>query len=113
MSDTLTHKGYDGSVLYSAEDNLLHGNLLGIRDMVTFDGHNLKELQKNFRDAVEEYLRMCADIGKSPNVPYKGSFNVRFTPDLHRRVVRLAERKLKKLNAVVNEAIEAYIEQAD
>jgi predicted HicB family RNase H-like nuclease len=112
VSDTLTHKGYDGSVLYSAEDNLLHGNLLGIRDMVTFDGQNLKELQKNFRDAVEEYLQMCAEIGKSPNVPYKGSFNVRVTPDLHRRVVRLAERKHKKLNAVVNEAIEAYLEHA-
>ena len=99
-------------MLYSAEDNLLHGNLLGIRDMVTFEGRNLKELQKNFRDAVEEYLRLCEETGKSPNVPFKGSFNVRVPPELHRRVVQLAERKHKKLNAVVNEAIEAYLQQA-
>ena len=53
MSDTLHHNRYDGSVLYSAEDNCLHGRLLGIRDMVSYGGANLRELQKNFRDAVD------------------------------------------------------------
>jgi predicted HicB family RNase H-like nuclease len=112
MSDTLQHKGYEGSVLYSAEDNCLHGRLLGIRDMVSYGGNNLKELQKNFHDAVDEYLAFCKESGKEPNVPYKGTFNVRVTPDLHRRVATLAERKNKKLNTVVNEALEAYLEKA-
>jgi hypothetical protein len=36
MSVTLPYKGYDGSVEYSAEDRVLHGRILGIRDMVSF-----------------------------------------------------------------------------
>jgi predicted HicB family RNase H-like nuclease len=112
MSDTLQHSGYYGSVLYSAEDQMLHGRLLGIRDMVSYGGKNVKELQKNFRDAVDEYLAFCKEEGKQPDVPYKGSFNVRVTPELHCRVAILAERRKKKLNTLVNEALEAYLERA-
>jgi len=112
MSDTLQHKNYDGSVLYSAEDNMLHGRILGIRDMVSYGGKNVKELQKNFRDAVEEYLAFCEAEGKKPDVPYKGSFNVRVSPELHSRVALIAERSKKKLNTVVNEALEAYVAKA-
>jgi predicted HicB family RNase H-like nuclease len=73
---------------------------------------NLRKLQKNFRDAVDEYLAFCKAEGKQPEIPYKGSFNVRVTPELHCRVAPLAERKKKKLNTLVNEALEAYLERA-
>ena len=86
--------------------------LLGIRDLVSYDGKDIKTLRKNFRDAVDEYLAFCRETGREPNVPYKGTFNVRVTPDLHRHVATLAERKNKKLNALVNEALEAYLEKA-
>jgi predicted HicB family RNase H-like nuclease len=74
MSQTLQYKGYDGSVLYSAEDRLLHGRILGIRDMVSFEGTGVKSLEKNFRGAVDEYLAFCKAEGKTPDVPSKGSF---------------------------------------
>ena len=112
MSDTLQHKDYHGCVLYSAEDSLFHGYLLGIRDRVTYDGRNVKELQKNFRDAVDGYLSFCEEIGKEPNRPFKGTFNVRVTPDLHSRIATFADRNHKKLNTVVNEALEAYLAKA-
>jgi len=85
MSQTLQYRGYDGSVLYSAEDRLLHGRILGIRDMVFYDGASIREIEKNFRGAVDEYLEFCKAEGKTPDAPFKGSFNVRIPQDLHQR----------------------------
>ena len=112
MSDTLKYKDYEGSVQYSAEDRLLHGKILGIRDFVLYDGKDLRTLEKNFRNAVDEYLAFCEAEGKAPNVPFKGSFNVRLSPELHRRAAVYAETHDKKLNAVVNEAISQYLEKS-
>jgi predicted HicB family RNase H-like nuclease len=79
----LKYRGYDGSVLYSAEDRLLHGRILGIRDMVSFGGDGVESLEKNFKGAVDEYLAFCKAEGKTPDAPFKGSFNIRISQDLH------------------------------
>jgi len=109
MSSTLQHQGYEGSVLYSAEDRMLHGRLLGIRDMISYGGTDLDDLEKNFRDAVEEYLAFCRETGRPPNKPFKGSFNVRISQSLHQRAVRFAEEHDRKLNAVINDALQEYL----
>jgi predicted HicB family RNase H-like nuclease len=67
VSQTLQYKGYDGSVEYSAEDRILHGSLLGIRDGVVYKGSDMDSLESNFRAAVDEYLAFCAAEGKSPD----------------------------------------------
>jgi predicted HicB family RNase H-like nuclease len=113
MSQTLNYKGYDGSVLYSAEDRLLHGRILGIRDMVIFDGSNVRDLEKNFRGAVDEYLAFCKAEDKSPDIPFKGSFNVRVSQELHMRAALYAEEHQMKLNAVVQNALQEYLTHAD
>ena len=113
MSKTLNYKGYDGSVEYSAEDRLLHGRILGIRDMVLYDGASIREIEKNFRGAVDEYLAFCAAEGKTPDVPFKGSFNVRIPQDLHQRAARYAEEHEMKLNAVVQQALKEYLTHAE
>jgi predicted HicB family RNase H-like nuclease len=69
MSQTLQYKGYDGSVEYSAEDRLLHGRLLGIRDAIVFEGADVDSLEFNFRAAVDEYLAFCAAEEKTPGNP--------------------------------------------
>jgi predicted HicB family RNase H-like nuclease len=112
MSQTLQYKGYDGSVLYSAEDRLLHGTLLGIRDMVSYDGTDVDTLEENFRGAVDEYLAFCAAEGKTPNTPFKGSFNVRLPQELHQRAARYAEEHNRKLNSVVQEALQEFLTNA-
>lgn len=68
MSETLQHRGYDGSVLYSAEDKLLHGRVLGIRDMVSFEGRDHHGLERSFTAAVNEYLAFCGAEGKTPDL---------------------------------------------
>lgn len=113
MSGTLQYKGYDGSVLYSAEDGVLHGRILGIRDMVSFEGTDVKSLEKNFKAAVDEYLAFCAAENKTPDAPFKGSFNVRIPQVLHQRAALYAEEHDLKLNAVVQLALKEYLTHAE
>jgi predicted HicB family RNase H-like nuclease len=112
LSETLKHKGYEGSVEYSAEDRLLHGRILGIRDMVIYDGTSIREIEKNFRGAVDEYLEFCEAEGKKPDVPFKGSFNVRVPKELHMRAALYAEEHDRKLNSVVQDALKEFLERA-
>jgi predicted HicB family RNase H-like nuclease len=113
MSQTMEHKGYNGSVLYSAEDKILHGHIIGIRDMVSYEGTDVRGLEKNFKAAVDEYLRFCKAEGKTPDTPFKGSFNVRLTPDLHKRAALYAEEHSRKLNSVVQDALQEYLTHAE
>jgi predicted HicB family RNase H-like nuclease len=112
MSETLQYKGYDGLVLYSAEDKLLFGHIAGIRDMVTYEGTDVQSLETNFHAAIDEYLAFCKETGKTPDTPFKGTFNVRVGPDLHKRAALLAESRKTKLNTVVQQALEEYLSQA-
>ena len=113
MTTTLQHRGYDGSVEYSADDKMLHGRVLGIRDMISFGGKSVRELEKNFCDAVDEYLAFCERRGKKPNTPFKGSFNVRVSPDLHQKAAQYAEQHDMKLNTVVQKALSNYLTHAE
>jgi predicted HicB family RNase H-like nuclease len=113
MSQMMQYKGYEGSVLYSAEDNILHGKLQGIRDFVIYDGKDLETIKKNFRGAVDEYLAFCEAEGKTPNIPFKGNLNVRLTKELHQKVARFAEEHDRKLNTVINNAVEHYLAHAE
>ena len=113
MSQTLQYKGYDGSVEYSAEDRVLHGSLLGIRDSVVYEGTDVDGLESNFHAAVDEYLAFCAVEGKTPDQPFKGSFNIRVGPDLHKRAALYAEEHELKLNTVVSRALEEFLIQAN
>lgn len=112
MSQTLQYKGYDGSVEYSAEDRLLHGSLLGIRDAIVYEGSDVDSLEANFRAAIDEYLRFCAEEGKTPDQPFKGSFNIRVGRELHKRAALYAAAHHQKLNTVMNAALESYLAQA-
>jgi len=113
MRETMQHKGYEGAVLYSAEDKMLHGRVLGIRDVVSYGGTNVTSLEKSFRVAVDEYLAFCDAEGKKPDVPFKGSFNVRVSADLHKRAALFAEEHDLKLNAVVQTALSEFLAHAE
>jgi predicted HicB family RNase H-like nuclease len=108
----MEYKGYIGSVRFSAEDEVFHGKLQGIRDLVTYEGTDVSSLKRSFREAVEDYLKTCGKHGMAPQVPFKGSFNVRVGRELHKRAAVFASEHKKKLNAVVTEALEQYLETA-
>jgi len=110
MSHEIQHKGYVGSAEFSDEDEVFHGKLLGIRDLVTYEAKDVVGLKQSFRDAVEDYLRTCADNGRSPDQPFRGSFNVRVGRQLHRKAAVFAHEHNKRLNTIVTEALEKYLE---
>lgn len=112
MSNTLEYKGYIGSVEFSAEDEVFHGKLEGIRDLVSYEATEVEGLKRAFHQAVDDYLTTCEKKRKKPEQAFKGVFNVRVRPDLHRRAFIYSTEHRKKLNNIVSEALEQYLEHA-
>lgn len=111
MSTMLEYKGYLGSVEYSNADEVFHGRLEFIRDLVTYEGTDAKGLKAAFREAVDDYLELCKAEGRKPDVPLKGSFNVRPGRELHRRAMLYAMREGVALNTVVSDALRRYLDR--
>lgn len=109
MSGHLEYKGYVGSAEVSFEDQLLVGKLLFIQDTITYVASTPAELETAFKEAVDDYLDTCKELGDAPDVPCKGSFNVRVGPELHKEMAIAARRKGAGLNDLVREAIIAYL----
>ena len=105
----LKYKDFFGSVEFSAADGCFFGKIIGTDDLVTFEGDSVIKLKKAFIEAVNDYLLMCQETGKKPQKSYKGSFNVRISPDLHREAAVMAGKRGISLNALVERAITAEI----
>ena len=109
MTDKLLYKEFIGTVHYSTKDSVFYGKIEGINDLVTFEGENVQDLKASFEEAVEDYIELCAEIDKEPLKSFKGSFNVRITPELHSKAFKFASLKGTSLNQLVSEAIEEKI----
>ncbi len=107
MKNILKYKGYAGNVIFDAEDKIFHGRVLGLSSsLIGFEGATVIEIEKDFQAAVDDYLNMCAERGKEPEKPFKGSFNIRLNPTLHGRLVINAANKGMTLNAYVKTLLE-------
>ncbi len=110
MKNIMEYNGYYGSTFLSEEDGCLFGKILGIRDVFTYEGESVKSLQKAFHDAVDDYLNMCREHGKTPEKAYKGTFNVRISPELHQKLALTAISEDVTLNSCVESAISQYVD---
>lgn len=106
----IEYKGYQGSVHYNDEDQVFFGKVMFISALVSYEGTDVKSLKNGFQEAVDDYLTLCAEQGKTPEKPLKGSFNVRMKPELHRRAAIFANEHETNLNKVVEEALESYLQ---
>lgn len=109
----LEYKGYFGTAELSEEDGVFHGKLAHIRDVVTYESATAKGLVKAFREAVNAYLADCEADQREPDRPYKGQFQVRTRPELHRALARVAMRKGISLNEMITSALETAIEKEE
>ena len=109
MNNTMEYKGYLGSVEFSGEDTLFFGKVLGVRALISYEGESARELVEDFHRAVDDYLNLCEDEGITPEKAYKGSFNVRISPELHKRAVIAATAKQMSLNSFVERSIERAV----
>ena len=99
--NTLTYKGYIGSVSFSEKDNVFFGKIEGIDGLVNFEGESVRELTTAFHEAVDDYLAYCEEEGIEPHKSYSGSLNVRLSPELHSRVAVLANQAGVSINAFI------------
>lgn len=109
MSNTIEYKGYVGSVEFSAEDLMFYGKVMGIRSLISYEGESAGDLVNDFHGAVDDYLEMCAAEGIEPEKAYKGSFNIRISPELHKQAVIAAMARHMSLNSFVESSIEQSV----
>ena len=104
--NTMTYKGFLGSVAYSEKDQVFFGKVEGINGLVNFEGDSVKELTDAFHEAVDDYLAYCDEEGIEPEKSYTGVLNVRLTPAIHRQIAMLAKKSGQTLNGYIKQTLE-------
>lgn len=101
----MEYKGYAGQVEFDDDASVFHGEVINLRDVVTFQGSTVGELRKAFEESVDDYLEFCAERGETPEKPYSGKFMVRLEPELHKMLAIRAKKERKSLNAWVHDTL--------
>jgi len=101
----MEYNGYLGTVEYDALAKIFHGDIINTRDVITFQGTTVKEIEKAFKDSIDDYITWCNEEGVEPEKPYSGKFNVRLSPELHRQAAIMAKKKNISLNTFVEKAL--------
>ncbi len=107
----MEYKGYIGKIEVDEEAGILYGEIINIRDVITFEGQSVEEAQRAFRESVDDYLAFCAERGESPEKPFSGKFVIRLPADLHRKAYIQAKLADKSLNGWVTEVIQAALQE--
>jgi predicted HicB family RNase H-like nuclease len=105
----MQYKGYVGKVEFDDEAGIFHGEVLDTRDVITFQGKSVDELETAFQESIDDYLAFCKQRGEEPNKPFSGQFITRVPPELHRQVNLAASISGKSLNAWVVEQLQAAV----
>lgn len=101
----MKYKGYTGVVEFDEESNSLDGRVIGLRDVITFQGDSVAEVTQAFHDSVDDYLEFCAKRGRDPEKPDSGQFVLRIDPKLHRALAHAAEEKGQSLTSLVEDTL--------
>jgi len=104
--NSMKYKGYTGVVELDEESAMLFGRVIGLRDVITFQGSSVAEVIQAFHDSVDDYLEFCAERGESPEKPYSGQFVLRVDPRLHGAMAHAAEARGASLNALIEDTLE-------
>jgi predicted HicB family RNase H-like nuclease len=102
---TLKYKGYTAEAIILFEEGIIFGEVQGLKDVITFEAKSVAEVTRSFHDAVDSYLRFCAEAGESPEKPVSGNFIVRLGPDWHRQLLAVARDSSVSLNTLIKEAV--------
>jgi len=110
MNNYIEYKGYRGIIDYSDQDSVLYGRIMGIDDLVTFEGTSVEEIKSAFFNAVDEYLETCNELGKNPEKEFKGVFNVRLSEKVHKLAAIKAQSEKISLNKLVDKALRTELD---
>jgi len=106
----MKYKGYSARIRLDEENCVFYGEVLGIVDVVTFQGATVPELLKAFEESVDDYLEFCEQSGEDPDRPYSGKFVVRISSELHREASAAAEQAGTSLNSWISDCVEHCIQ---
>ena len=109
-NNILEYKGYRSKIEFDTDSMVLHGKIENIEDLVTFECKDPMLVIEEFHSAVDDYLVFCKEVGKKPAKEYKGTFNVRIDPELHKDLATLAVTESTSLNSCVEDAIRMYLQ---
>ena len=110
MSSIMKYKGYWAEVKYSDEDECFWGEIEGLKkDLILFEGNTVKELKKDFKDAIDHYLQVCQETNSEPEKQCKGSLNVRLGVELHNKAKMKSIEKKISINELIKEAVALYL----
>ena len=101
----LTYKGYVGVAEFDAEDLMLYGKVIGLKDVIGFEGSSVEELEASFHRAVDGYLEFCEEDGVQPEKPYSGNILIRTDPETHREVIHAAAAAHMSMNQWVEKML--------
>lgn len=107
--DVLEYKGYEGTAEIDVGRGVCRGRILFISDLVTYEAESPRQLKKEFQNAVDDYVRTCQQVGKEPQKPFKGLFNVRVPPSIHKAASVRSVCDGVSLNEIVVQALTAYL----
>lgn len=110
MNSIMKYRGYWAEIKYSDEDECFCGKVEGLKnDLISFEGITVKELKKDFKDAIDNYLQTCKELNKEPEKQCKGSLNVRLGTELHTKAKMKSIEKKISINELIKEAVVAYL----
>lgn len=105
----MKYKGYEGIVTYDEEAKIFHGEVIGLKDVITFQGTSVEELEEAFKDSVDDYLEFCKKKKRSPEKPFSGNLMLRVSPELHKTASMEAKHRGMSLNSFIRLAIDKEI----
>ncbi len=106
----MEYKSYIGKVEIDDEAGILYGEVINVRDVITFEGASVDEIQKAFRESIDDYLDFCAQCNESPEKPFSGKFVIRLPAELHRKAYIQAKLADKSLNSWVAEVLQTVLQ---
>lgn len=110
MNNIMKYKGYWAEISYSDEDECFCGKIEGLKnDLISFEGETVKELKKDFKDAINNYLETCRELNKEPEKQCKGSLNVRLGVELHNKAKMKSIEQNISINELIKNAVVAYL----
>lgn len=102
----MKYKDYIAVVEYDDENEVFSGRVVGIKDIISFHGKSVSELKKEFRFSIDDYFKMCKELGREPNRPMPNRFSLRLPPDLFARVNMAAQSEQKSINQFITDCLE-------
>lgn len=105
----MEYKGYKAAVTYDHDGKVLHGEVVGTRDVIFFEAESVEQLEKEFQFSIDDYLAVCAERGREPDKQFSGRVPLRLRPELHRAASEAARGEGKSLNSWLADAIEEAI----